>query len=109
GFQTIRTMLAQPAQQSDEMTSRLIETARGGLRQARRRWEHQHSFLLHLDLRGKQERDFLRWNRQRTALDHQVRLMLMQRRARLESLTAQLVPLSPRRILERGYAIVFDS
>ena len=109
GFQILRTMLAQAEQQSDEMTSRLIETARGGLRQARRRWEQQHSFLLHLDLRGKQERDFLRWNRQRTALGHQVRLMLMQRRARLESLTAQLVPLSPRRILERGYAIVFDS
>ncbi|MBI4458697.1 MAG: exodeoxyribonuclease VII large subunit [Acidobacteria bacterium] len=109
GFQTLRTILAQAAQQSDEMTTRLIETARGELRQARRRWERQHSFLSHFDLRGKQERDFLRWNRQTTALGHQASLLMMKRRGKLESLTAQLLPLSPRRILERGYAIVFDS
>jgi exodeoxyribonuclease VII large subunit len=65
-------------------------------------------FLAHFDLRGKQERDGLRLNRQIAALGHQARMSMMKRRARLDSLAAQLHSLSPRQILQRGYAIVFD-
>ena len=109
GFQTLRTMLAQAEQRNDEATGRLVEVMRAELRQSRRRWESQHSFLLHLDLRGKLERDWLRLNRQSAALVHHIRMILTRRRRRLEPLAAQLPALSPRNILERGYAIVFDA
>jgi exodeoxyribonuclease VII large subunit len=109
GFRTLRTALAQAAQQCDETTGQLAEAARDGLRQRRRRWERRHAFLLHFDLRGRHQRDRLRWNRQREALAHEARLLLMKPRAKLDSLAAQLHSLSPRRILERGYSIAFDS
>ncbi len=108
GFQTVRGLLAQSAQRSDELTGRLIEATQACLLRARRRWEPRHAFLIHFDLRGKQERNLLRWNRQNSALAHQVRLHLVKRRAKLDSLAVQLDQLSPRRILERGYAIAFD-
>ena len=108
GFHTLRTMLAQAGQKSDDLTARMTEALRGDLRLARRRWERQQSFLLHLDLRGKLERDSLRLNRQTAALGHHARLLLTRHQRKLEPLTAQLLSLSPHRILERGYAIVLD-
>jgi len=108
GFRTLRTLLAQAAQECDETTGGLIEAGRAGLRDRRRRWERGHGFLLHFDLRGRQQRDRLRLARQREALAHQARLLLMQPRSRFESLAAQLHSLSPRNILERGYSIAFD-
>ena len=109
GFLTLRTLVAQSAQRSDELTGRLIEGGRESLRQARRRWEAPLTFLLHLDLRGQQERRRLRWSRVTSMLGHQARLLLVARRGKLNSLQAQLKQLSPRRVLERGYAIAFDS
>lgn len=108
GFRTLRTMLAQAAQRSDEVAGRLVEAGRAGLRRERRRWERQQAFLLHFDLRGKQERDTLRLNRHVASLGHGARVLLMKRGGKFESLAAQLLSLSPRRILERGYAIAFD-
>ncbi|MBI4465085.1 MAG: exodeoxyribonuclease VII large subunit [Acidobacteria bacterium] len=105
GFQTLRTLLAQAAQRHDEAANALAQGARDYLRQARRLWEQPDAFLRHFDLRGRRERDFLRWNRQSAALAHAVRMLLVRRRAPLDSLTAQLEQLSPRKILERGYAI----
>jgi len=108
GFQTLRSVVAQMAQRSDEASARLVEAGRQCARSARRRWEAPHAFLLHFDLRGRQERARLHWNRETTALSHRMRVALMAKRARMEPLAAQLEHLSPRRILERGYAIVFD-
>jgi exodeoxyribonuclease VII large subunit len=107
-FQTLRTLLAQAAQRSDEASSRLTEAARERLRRARRRWEQPASFLRHFDLAGRLKHDRLRWTRETTVLIHQARLLLVQKKAKLDSFTAQANHLSPRRILERGYAIVFD-
>ena len=109
GFQTLRAVLVQAVQRQDDLSSRLTEALRERLRGARRRWEQGNAFLLHFDLRGRQERESLRLHQQRDALAQRVRLLLIQKRAPLESLTAQLQQLSPRRILERGYAIAFDA
>ena len=108
GFQTLRILLAQAAQRSDELADRLTEAARETLRQARRRWEQHHAFLLHYDLRARQERERLRLNRLSAALLHPIRLLLAQKRGRMESLRAELEQLNPAAILERGYAIVLD-
>ncbi|MCZ6753590.1 MAG: hypothetical protein O7E51_17390, partial [Acidobacteria bacterium] len=109
GFTTLQTLLAQCSQRSDELTGRLIEAGRESLRQARRRWEMPHTFLLHLDLRGQQERRRLRWNRVTSLLGQQARLLLISRRGKLDLLRAQLEQLNPQRVMERGYAIAFDS
>ncbi len=109
GFTTLQTLLAQFSQRSDELTGRMIEAGRESLRQARRRWEMPRAFLLHLDLRGQQERRRLRWNRVTSLLGQQARLLLVSRRGKFESLRAQLEQLSPQRVMERGYAIALDS
>ena len=109
GFQNLRAVVAQMAQRSDEVAARLAEAARASLRLKRRAWETPQGFLQHFDLRGRQERARLRWNRQRAELGHRIHLLLAGQRARLDPLAAKLDQLSPRRILERGYAIVFDA
>jgi exodeoxyribonuclease VII large subunit len=109
GFQTLRILLAQAGQRSDELADGLVEAAREALRRARRRWEQHHFFLAHFDLRMRHERERLRLNRLSAALIHPVRLLLAQKRGRMESLRAELEQLSPMAILERGYAIAFDA
>ena len=108
GFQNLRTVVAQLAQRHDEMGVRLADAGRSYLLSKRRRWERPHGFLQHFDLRGRQERALLRWNRRSTALANQIHLFLIGKRAQTEPLAAKLENLSPRRVLERGYAIVFD-
>jgi exodeoxyribonuclease VII large subunit len=108
GFRTLRSLLSEAAQRSDDAANRLLEAGREALRRARRRWESQRSFLLHYDLRGKQQRDRMRLERDTVSFGHQARILLVRRRARFDSLDVQLQSLSPRRILDRGYAIAFD-
>jgi len=109
GFQTLRIRLAQAEQRSDELADRLEQAAREALRRARRRWEQPHAFLAHFDLRARQEREWLRLNRLSAALLHPMRLLLAQKRGRMESLRGELEQLNPTAILQRGYAIVFDA
>src|SRR3990172_7271242 len=102
GFQTLRIRLAQAEQRSDELADRLEQAAREALRRARRRWEQPHAFLAHFDLRARQEREWLRLNRLSAALIHPMRLLLAQKRGRMESLRGELEQLKPAAILERG-------
>jgi exodeoxyribonuclease VII large subunit len=108
GFQDLRAVVAQMAQRTDETGARLLEAGRNMLRLSRRRWEIPQSFLQHFDLRGRQERARMNWSRQNTALGHGMHLLLMGKRGFMEPVVAKLENLSPRRVLERGYAIVFD-
>jgi exodeoxyribonuclease VII large subunit len=108
GFRTLRSLLSESAQRSDDAANRLVEAGREALRKARRRWESQNTFLVHFDLRGKQQRDRMRLDRDVASLGHHARILLVRRRARFASLDVQLQSLSPRRILDRGYAIAFD-
>src|SRR3990172_1750853 len=95
-------------QRNDEIGVRLTDAGRFFLLSQRRRWEAPQAFLHHFDLRGRQERVRLHWNRQSTALGSAVHLLLMGKRAQMEPLGAKLENLSPRHVLGRGYAIVFD-
>jgi len=109
GFETLRILLGEAAQRSDELADRLHEAARENLRRERRRWEQPHGFLTHFDLRARQERERLRLHRVSAALVHPIRLLLAKKRGRMESLQAELEQLSPTAILDRGYAIAFDA
>jgi len=108
GFQNLRTVVAQMAQRHDELGVRLADASRLILLLKRRRWEAPEGFLQHFDLRGRQERARLRWNRENTALGNAFHLLLLGKGGRLNPVAAKLENLSPRRVLERGYAIVFD-
>ena len=108
GFQNLRAMLSQMAQRTDELAAHLQEASRNALRLPRRKWEASQAFLQHFDFRGRQERARLTWNTQHTALRRNMHLQLTAKGTRVELLATQLSNLSPRRILERGYAIVFD-
>jgi exodeoxyribonuclease VII large subunit len=101
-------VVAQMAQRSDEAAGRLAEAARTMLRTNRRRWESPNAFLKHFDLKGRQERARLNWTRQSFSLGHDMHHLLISKRNRLETLVGRLDNLSPRRVLDRGYAIVFD-
>ena len=107
-FQSLRALVAQNAQRSDEALAELLEAVRERLREARHGWEAPHAFLQHLDLRGRLQRARLEWGREVAGLEHQLQRVLAAQRARLEPLAAQMEHFNPQRVLERGYAIVFD-
>jgi exodeoxyribonuclease VII large subunit len=109
GFQTLRVLLGEAAQRSDDLADRLSEAAREAMRKARRRWEQPHAFLTHFDLRARQERERLRLHRVSAALVHPIRLLLAKKRGQMQSLRAELEQLNPEAILKRGYAIAFNA
>jgi exodeoxyribonuclease VII large subunit len=107
-FQNLRGVLAQLAQRNDELAVRLQENLRTVVEAPRRRWEASQAFLQHLDLRGRLQRADLNWRNLRAALDRSAESFLSTRGNQIELLEAKLHNHSPRRVLERGYAIVFD-
>ena len=109
GFQTLRAVVEQAAQRADEATAQLTEAALLALRNARRRWERHDAVLQHMDLRGRQQRARLQLGQLTGEMGQHMRMLLSARRRSLGPLLAQLDSLSPRRILERGYAIAFDA
>ena len=109
GFQTLRAVVEQAAQRADEAAARLSESVRLVLRNARRRWERQDAVLQHMDLRGRQQRARLQLGHLSNELDQHMRMLLGARSGALGLLQTQLESISPRRILERGYAIAFDA
>jgi exodeoxyribonuclease VII large subunit len=109
GFQTLRAVVTQMAQRSDEAYAGLAEAVRGQLHEARRRWEAQSGFLRHYDLRGRLQHARLHWQHGAAGLGNQMRVALSAKRAALEPPAAELLHLDPRSILQRGYAIVFDT
>jgi exodeoxyribonuclease VII large subunit len=96
-------------QKVDELMNRLTHAQRDVLEAQRRRFETLAAAVQHYDLR-------LVLSGVRKELDAKVasmaaatRNLLLQRRSRWERLTGQIDALSPVAILERGYALVFDS
>jgi exodeoxyribonuclease VII large subunit len=96
-------------QKVDDLTNRLAHAQRDLLEAQRRRFETLASAVRHYNLRlvlagvGKE------LNARVAAMAAAARNLLLQRRSRLERLTSQMEALSPVAILERGYALVFDS
>jgi exodeoxyribonuclease VII large subunit len=108
GFMNLRTVVGQMAQRHDELGVQLADAGRVLLLSKRRQWERPEGFLRHFDLRGRRERAVLHWSRRTTALANQIHLFLVGKRSQMEPLAAKLENLGPRRVLDRGYAIVFD-
>ena len=95
-------------QRLDDLSGRLLANEKNVLQGYRRRLELAAVRVRHHDLRRALQG--MQKNLQGIAsqLPRAMRSVLFNRRARWEKLTARLDGLSPLKILERGYAVVFD-
>ena len=96
-------------QRLDDLSGRLLMSQRELVQRHRRRLELTAIRLRHHDLR----RVFVSVQKDLQALSTQLprtmKTLIFSRRARWEHLSARLEGLSPLKILERGYSVVFDS
>jgi exodeoxyribonuclease VII large subunit len=96
-------------QRLDDLQFRLEKAERRLIEQHRRRWEHASAVVRHYDARrvlgGIRQNLASRTSEMAAAM----RNTLLRQRSRIENLEQQLKALSPEAILERGYALVFDS
>ena len=108
-FARMMELIRQRQQKLDDLTHRMELAERHLLEQMRRRWEMTSAAVRHYDLRlvingmrGELESGT-------AALVSIMRNVLLQHRVRSERLQTALESLSPLAILERGYALIFDS
>ncbi|MBI3670265.1 MAG: exodeoxyribonuclease VII large subunit [Acidobacteria bacterium] len=109
GFQRLEDLLRLNRQQTDELVARLGVALQGRLERLRRRFTVAQTRIVAFDLRARIAA--LRLRLEQRAGDLQVRAerFLVGKRQRLERLMLQLDERSPLRVLERGYAIVYDA
>jgi exodeoxyribonuclease VII large subunit len=99
----------QRQQRLDDLRFRLENSERRLIEKHRRKWEHVSAAIRHYDARrvlAGMRRDLASHT---TAIASAMQTVLLRRRSRLDQLANQLRALSPVAILERGYALVFDS
>jgi len=99
----------QRQQRLDDLTFRLEKSERRLIEQHRRRWERASAAVRHYDARrvlSGIKRDLTSHT---ATLGAAMKTALLRNRSRLEQMEHQLKALSPVAILERGYALVFDS
>jgi exodeoxyribonuclease VII large subunit len=108
-FARMMDFINQRQQKLDDLTYRLEKSERKLLEQNRRRWEAVAAAVRHYDVRRvlagiRKEMDSLV-----AAMIAATRNQLLQQKAHLDRITRQIDALSPLAILDRGYALVFDS
>jgi exodeoxyribonuclease VII large subunit len=108
-FARIRDLMVQRAQRLDDLSYRLAAQYRTLLHVYHRRLDVASARVLHFDFRQSLRTTRSQLDSGTESLARAFRGRLTGHRARLERLTAQLEALSPTKILERGYALVFDS
>jgi len=99
----------QRQQRLDDLTFRIEKSERRLIEQHRRRWERASSAVRHYDARrvlAGIKRDLTSHT---ATLGAAMKTVLLRNRSRLDQIEHELKALSPVAILERGYALVFDS
>jgi len=99
----------QRQQKLDDLTHRLEKAERRVIEQNRRRWERASAAARHYDARRVLAGIRKDLQSRTDNLAAAIRNTLLVYKSRLERLQLQLQALSPVAILERGYALVFDS
>jgi exodeoxyribonuclease VII large subunit len=108
-FGRITDLINRRQQRLDDLKNRLDRAERQVLEQHRRRLETAAAVVRHYDVRrmlGGIRREL---DSRIAALAATVRTLLLRQQGTLNQLTGQLEALSPLAILDRGYALVFDS
>src|SRR3954451_8881572 len=108
-FARMSDAIARRQQRADDLTHRLAAGYERSMRLARQRVDVASARLRHFDLRRLFSGLRREVDARQQGLAAVVRHFLGQRRARLEQSAASLDQLSPLRVLERGYALVFDA
>jgi len=109
GFRRLEDLLRQRRQQVDDLGAQLGESLAGRLDEARQRLTVAQTRIVSFDLRSKIGTLRLRLEQRSGELKVRAERMLVATRQRLERLRLQLEERSPLRVLERGYAIVYDA
>ena len=104
----VQELLNRRQQRLDEVTFRLLAAHRERLRQARRWVDQAGTRLQHHDLRRRLAGMRSHLDARLSALGTGARRMLLERRGRAAQAAGRLNDLSPLKVLERGYALIFD-
>jgi exodeoxyribonuclease VII large subunit len=108
-FARMMDLIRQRQQRLDDLTFRLERSQRQSLEQARRRLEAVAAAVRHYDLRRVLAGIRGELEAGTAAMAAAMRNQLLQNKVRIERMARALETLSPLAILERGYALVFDS
>ena len=108
-FARMMEVIRQRQQKLDDLTHRMELAERALLEKSRRRWETISAAVRHYDARLVLSGMRKELQNRVTALAAVMRNVLLQHRVRSERLETALRSLSPVAILDRGYALVFDS
>jgi len=108
-FARMMELIRQRQQKLDDLVHRLELAERQLLQQGHRRWEMVSAAIRHYDLRLVLSGMRKELDSKTAALAAVTRNVLLQHRVRLERFDTALQSLSPLAILDRGYALVFDS
>ena len=108
-FGRMMELIRQRQQRLDDLTHRMELAERNLLQHMHRRWEVISAAVRHYDLRLVLSGMRKELENSTAALAAIMRNVLLQHRVRSERLQTALGSLSPLAILERGYALVFDS
>jgi exodeoxyribonuclease VII large subunit len=108
-FASMMDLIRQRQQKLDDLTYRLERGQRQMLEQMRRRWEIVAAAVRHYDARRVLAGMRAELESESAAMVAGMRNQLLQNKVRIERMARALEMLSPLAILERGYALVFDS
>jgi exodeoxyribonuclease VII large subunit len=107
-FMRMQDLLGRRGQRLDELTFRLAAGFRESLREYRRRLDIASARVRHFDFRRSLAITRTQLDAGASTLQRAMQARLARDRALLEQLTGKLNALSPVKILDRGYALVFD-
>lgn len=108
-FARMQDVITRRAQRLDELVYRMGSSHQKLLHEYRRRLEIAAARVRHFDFRRSLAVTRTKLESGTDALVRTMRSLLAARQSRLKQATATLEALSPVKILERGYALVFDS
>lgn len=108
-FARMMEVIRQRQQKLDDLSHRMQLAERSLLEKFRRRWETVSAAVRHYDVRMVLDGMRKELDSRTTALASVMRNFLLQQHVRSERLETALQSLSPMAILDRGYALVFDS
>jgi exodeoxyribonuclease VII large subunit len=108
-FARIRDALGRRQQRLDDLTYRLASAEARTLQQYRSRLDVASARVRHFDLRRQLSAMHRDLEGRTAAMVALARRILLEKTARLERTSARLQEMSPLKILDRGYALIFDS